>query len=212
MINDRLKNEEYEWFDQAINLLSKQPTEAEFYQTMSLTGRKISHQLLSLTTQEQDLIHQTIDDWLPVNWFIDQVVRLCFLNCLSSSEKRHNTWVETLWATADSKELISFNQGLILFENADVWLAKLQLACRSNVTDIFSSVALNNAYPFYYFPDQSWNQMVLKTIHLGLPLEQIFGLKKRLNEELTRMIDDYMDERKSANRSIPDGVAGLNIS
>lgn len=83
-------------------------------------------------------------------------------------------------------------------------------ACRTNVVDVFAALACDNPFPSKYLPDAAFNQLVLKTMFLELPVARIVGWRERNNAELKRMVGDYADERRAAGRSVPDGVAMIS--
>ena len=45
--------------------------------------------------------------------------------------------------------------------------------------------------------------MVLKALFIGVRVERIVGLTRRLNPELSRMARDYAAERLAAGRTVP---------
>jgi hypothetical protein len=51
-----------------------------------------------------------------------------------------------------------------------------------------------------------FNQLVLKCLFNGLPVERIVGLTRRGNPELARMCEDYVGERLAAGRSVPADI------
>jgi hypothetical protein len=46
---------------------------------------------------------------------------------------------------------------------------------------VFAAVACHNTYPFDHF--DAWNQMVVKCVFNGVPIETIVGLHERRNPE-----------------------------
>lgn len=79
-------------------------------------------------------------------------------------------------------------------------------ACRTNILPIFRAIALGNPFPARYFPELNFNQMVLKALFNGVPLEGIVGLQARRNAELARMAGDYSAERRAAGRTVPEDI------
>jgi hypothetical protein len=79
-------------------------------------------------------------------------------------------------------------------------------ACRTNAVDVFSAIALDNPYPAALFPEHNFNQMVLKALFIGAPVERIVGLERRASPELERMVFAYASERRAAGRSVPADV------
>jgi len=80
-------------------------------------------------------------------------------------------------------------------------------ACRTSVVPVFEAVACDNPFPATHFPDASFNQMVLKAVFVGVPLQRVVGLQTRLSPELARMARDYAAERRAAGRTVPDDLA-----
>lgn len=80
-------------------------------------------------------------------------------------------------------------------------------ACRTNAVDVFVAIALDNPYPAAHFPEHNFNQMVLKALFLGVPVERIALLERRANPPLGRMVAAYASERRAAGRSVSQDVA-----
>ena len=51
--------------------------------------------------------------------------------------------------------------------------------------------------------DAAWRQGVLKCLFLGVSLGVVSGFGERADEELTRMVAAYADERLAAGRDVP---------
>ena len=77
------------------------------------------------------------------------------------------------------------------------------------VTPIFEAIACENPFPSLYFSDESFNQMVLKAVFVGVSLERVVGLRARVTPELSRMAEDYAAERRAAGRTVPSDLALL---
>ncbi len=83
-------------------------------------------------------------------------------------------------------------------------------ACRTNSEVVFRTIACGNPFPAAHFPDDNFNQLVLKAVFMGVPVEQIDGLSGRVSEELLRMADDFAAERTAAARSVPADIRRLH--
>lgn len=106
----------------------------------------------------------------------------------------------------DEAERSSLIRGLILFAPADC-LTRLALESgRTNNLSLFSSLSQDNPYPASFYPEQAYNQMVLKCLFLGLAIERVIGLEQRANPDLTRMCVNYVIERENAQRSVPHDI------
>lgn len=79
-------------------------------------------------------------------------------------------------------------------------------ACRCNSLVEFSAIALANDFPASHFPELNFNQLVLKSLFMGLEIDEINGLANRLNEKLSNMCFAYAVEQALAERNLPSSV------
>src|SRR5437763_133171 len=77
---------------------------------------------------------------------------------------------------------------------------------RSSITPVFEAIACDNPYPFDYFDEAAWNQMVVKCVFNGTQIASIVGLHERRNAELIKMLRGLVSERNAAGRPLPAEV------
>ena len=70
----------------------------------------------------------------------------------------------------------------------------------------FEAIACHSPYPFDHFDAAAWNQMVVKCVVFGAPVESIVGLREWRNPEVIQMLRDLVSERDAAGRRLPDEV------
>lgn len=83
-------------------------------------------------------------------------------------------------------------------------------ACRTNSEVVFRAIACGNPFPAAHFPDDNFNQLVLKAVFMGVPVSEIEGLAGRVTHELLRMADDFAAERTAAARPVPTDIGLLH--
>ncbi|MNL45074.1 hypothetical protein D3C87_1676890 [compost metagenome] len=66
-----------------------------------------------------------------------------------------------------------------------------------------------NPYPAQFLSEQAWNQLVLKAFFTEKDVSQIIGLKERMNENLSATLQDYIQERLAANRTVATEIYQL---
>ena len=71
---------------------------------------------------------------------------------------------------------------------------------------VFEVIACRNPYPFDYFDEPAWNQMVVKCVFTDAPIDCVVGLRERRNPELAQMLRDLIAERHAAGRPLPQAV------
>lgn len=77
---------------------------------------------------------------------------------------------------------------------------------RTNSVQLFSAVALHNPYPARHYSEPQFNQLVFKSLFMGLSIEHVLGLRARNNTELMRMCTDYARELHAAGRPVPSSL------
>ena len=139
-------------------------------------------------------------------WGVDEVARAALVLRAGA-----HVSVEELYARGDNRERQAVLKALPLLPEPERFVTLAIEACRTNVLTIFCAIACENPYPAHYFPEKSWNQMVLKATFNEVALARIMNLSSRLNAELARMANDYAAERRAAGRSVPHDLARITI-
>jgi len=138
-----------------------------------------------------------------IDWAIGDAGRaLLILDALVSGEDV----ITPLYRAGDEAERMLVTRALSLFACGDQLKPLALETGRANSALLFASLALGNPYPAAWYTEREFNQLVLKALFIGLPLERIVGLAERANAELTRMCEDYIGERTAAGRSVPADI------
>ena len=114
--------------------------------------------------------------------------------------------VDRLCTTAEVTEHIAYLKGFAIFPAPALLYGRAREGVRSAITPIFAAIACHNPYPFDHFDEDAWNQMVVKAVFNGVPIETIVGLRERRNPEVVQMMRDLVSERRAAGRPLPDAV------
>lgn len=181
--------------------------DARFTALISLASRYIPRRALSPSDVELTLAEQLLPGWSPRDWTLLETARVCLILArtdLASADfgTRFSGWFNY----ADEGELCAYYRAIPLLPGPERFTWRAAEGCRTNMRSIFMSVACDSPYPVQYFDDVAWNQLVVKALFTETPLARVYGLDKRLSPNLAVMVLDYMDERRSAGRSIPPDV------
>jgi hypothetical protein len=202
-LKQRLTQENFNWLDTRKAQIENGANVRVFFTTFSAVPRYTGKNDLNLTSQELETASATRTNWFPSHWSIDQAARTLLLLSLPQSDSdKYLHALEQLFAAADVGELVALYQALPLLPYPEKLRARAAEGVRSNMTAVFNAVALRNPYPSEYLDNIAWNQMVLKALFVGSPLHLIQDLDRRANPELARMLVDYANERKAANRTV----------
>lgn len=147
-------------------------------------------------------------------WSVGDVGRVLALrrHLLRLGDHPATALVERIFRTGDNGEREAMLKGLMALPSPERFLATAADSCRAAVLTTFAAIACDNTYPARHFPDLAFRAMVVKALHLGLPLARIHGLAERRDAELARMAEDYASERRHAGRPVPDDVHLLTIA
>lgn len=108
--------------------------------------------------------------------------------------------LEKLLGTADLRERVAIYSSLPLLPRGEQLVEMATEGLRTNIVDVFDSIALGNPYPAKYFSDEAWNQMVLKALFISRPVYRIVGIDGRVNPSLAASMSDLAHERWAAGR------------
>lgn len=168
-----------------------------------LASRKTGKADLNLSDDELTAAAATRPGWQPHRWTVDQLTRVLFvLRYPAEDAEDFVATLDQLFAAAEVHELVALYQGLPLYPHPH----RLQLRCaegqRSNIPAVFRAIAHGNPYPSEQLNDDQWNQLVLKSLFIGVALDPIIGLDARANAKLAQMLTDFAHERQAAGRPV----------
>jgi hypothetical protein len=204
----RLDGDAWSWLEQAHAQARATATAGSFFRSFALVPRKLQRADVLFSPAERARMEQACAGYRPLSLRLDELARLWLLLSGSLDELVFSERLALLFRTADLKERELLLRSLPLFPRPERWLVHAVEGVRSNAQPVFEAIALDNPYPERHFSDLAWNQMVLKALHLGCPVDRILGLEARLNAELVRMLGDFGEERRAARRAIDAVSAG----
>lgn len=149
----------------------------------------------------------------PEGWPLKHIARCALVVQVLDAvpEGAQVSWLTKLYRTGDNAEREALLKTLPMLPAPERFSSVAIDACRSHVQTVFEAIACENPYPARHFPDESFNQMVLKGLFTGVAMARIEGLEARRNPELSRMARAYASERRAAGRPVPpdlDSVTG----
>jgi hypothetical protein len=192
------------WLAASLPRVGAKPVPGAFFASYAVVGRRVGSGKLELSTvQREGLARAGVTR--PDLWSIAELARAVLLLCAIEvlPEAEHVSLVTEIFRKGDSAEQAAAMRALALLPHPQRFVELAADACRSNVLDVFASVACDNPFPAAYFPQLNFNQMVMKALFVELSLERILGWRARLDAELSRMACDYEAERRAAGRLIP---------
>ena len=171
---------------------------ADWLTSFALAARKLPREPLAVG-EDQELA------WLSGSPF-SEAARVALLLRMSASQSDLPGVLAECFRQGDNGEKRAVLRSLALMPSPDELVEVGTFGCRTNVVTVFEAIACENPFAAKYFPEPSFNQMVLKAVFVGVSLSRVMGLNERLNPDLSRMAQDYAAERRAAGRSVPSDL------
>ena len=135
------------------------------------------------------------------NWTIDRLCRVWLLLQVKSEQKgNYIQSIENLFPSAEMNEQIALYSALPLLRYPEEWKYLCAAGIRSNIDDVLEAIMYHNPYPANYIDEGAWNQLIMKAFFTGKNIQKVYGIDKRLNQNLANMLFDYVEERWAAHR------------
>lgn len=173
------------------------------YLSFGLVPRKVGKADLALRDAEYAAARTVRPGWDPTGWTVDQAARMLLALSYPAPEAAAFVGVmDQLFAAGEVHELVALYQGLPLYPHQ----AAFQLRCaegqRTNIRAVFQAIAHRNPYPSEQLNEDQWNQLILKSLFIELPLDPIVGLDQRVNPKLAKILVEFAKERWAAKRPV----------
>lgn len=191
------------WFEEHLSKLNSDLEKKSFDLLFAMIPRKLGKGDLALTSNDLSAANASRAGWVPGNWSIDVAARIYLLIEISKDPivpfaKRF----KELHRTADVGELLALYGGLPLYARPEELVTLVADGLRTNIKAEFQAIAHQNPFPAEQFDENPWNNMILKALFIGIMLEPIQGIDKRVNPKLARILSDYAHERWAAGRFV----------
>jgi hypothetical protein len=213
VVDQRLPPPAQGWTERALRVLAggAPPDRAAFLNEFAAATRRLGKASIDLGTAQYALAAAGIV--LPQRLGLDELGRVWMLIAIAEllSEGELESLVDDCYQHGDNRERQSVLRALPLLPGPARFVPLAVDACRTHVVPVFEAIACENPLPAAFFPDLNFNQMVLKTLFLGLALDRIVRLDARLSPELERMARSYASERYAAGRSVPADIERLYL-
>ncbi len=201
-LGPRLDPEAQTWLKDRCDAVAAGDKKA-FFLSFGLTPRKVGKDDLSVTDEELAAAAQARADWDPRGWTVDQASRmLLVLSYPADDSAAFVAAMDQLFAAGEVHELVALYQGLPLYPHQAAFRLRCAEGLRTNMNSVFCAIAHRNPFPSEQLNEDQWNQLVLKSLFIGVPLHPIVGLDKRANAKLSKILVEFAQERWAAGRAV----------
>lgn len=201
-LSSALNNEQLAELNYSIDELRDKQQATAYYMAFSKVVRAFGKEKLSYTDEQLTHAQAIRKDWSPPS-SVDKAIRLLILlEIPHSNEKNYLNTLQNLFDAGDVGELVALYAALPVLPYPEKFILRCMEGVRTNMGEVFESVANLNPYPADYLSEDAFNQLVLKCLFIGKPLYKIVNLTHRLNKSLANMAKDYAHERWAASREL----------
>nr|MBA3685959.1 EboA domain-containing protein [Planctomycetota bacterium] len=188
-----------DWLNTRVAAIAGETLPRTVFIAFAQASRHAGHAALRLSPADRADADSARPGWHPEPWTATDALRARLLLAVPAVEAAPFVLaLDRLASAADLGELVALYRALPLLPHPERLAARAAEGVRSNIQAVFDAVALDNPYPAEQLDDSAWNQLVLKALFVGSPLQRIAGLDRRANPRLTRMLCDYAHERWAA--------------
>ncbi|PMY39328.1 hypothetical protein C1Y35_13305 [Pseudomonas sp. GW456-L14] len=180
------------WWQEALEQLARKPSANTLVLLSSQCKRRLGD---SLVPDSQ-------------GWTRSQLARALLLAQLLQQQASADRLplLRQLFLWADDSEKSALLKALDDLDSQGHSLDLALQAGRTNNREVFAAIALDNPFPARHYNDRAFNQLVLKSLGMGLDSRRINGLAQRRSVDLNQLALDLMEEQLAAQRNVSDGL------
>ena len=192
-----------EWLNNTLHKLQTEFDSKSLYFAFGIVPRYLAKTPLKLTEAQIAQANTIRKGWHPQYMTSEEAARVILLLTIPTGSKEdYLKIIANLFDTADVGEFMALYAAFPVLQFPKEIEYKQAEGVRTNMTSIFEKIAFHNPYSSEYLNEDSWNQMVIKTIFIDKNINQIYGLDERRNYKLSRIASDLAHERWAAGRPV----------
>jgi len=210
IIERGLTPEAFQWLQNKVSLVVAEEKSMQLHLCFAHLPRMASRELVLSSDHENTAINAFLPGFTIEGWTIDKLCRVWLLMQLPSDNREtYVKKINSLFSAAEMNEQVALYSALPLYLYPEEWISRCEEGIRSNIGTVLEAIMYHNPYPAQFLSQQAWNQLVLKAFFTEKDVKQIIGLNACLNEALTATLQDYVQERLAAQRSVAPEIYQL---
>lgn len=210
IIKRSLTAEAMQWLQTKIDQIKAESKAVQLNLCFAHIPRFSTKKAIEITSEEANRIDQLLPGFAINNWTLDRLCRVWLLMQLPSADKdAYVKKINGLFTAAELNEQVALYSALPIYFYPEEWISKCEEGIRSNIGPVLEAIMYHNPYPSMQLSEPSWNQLVLKAFFTEKNVNLIVGLNDRLNRPLAATLEDYVQERLAAQRSVAPEIYKL---
>lgn len=210
ILQRNLSAEAIEWLLQKTALIVAEDKSVQLHLCFAHLPRIASRKTIAMLDQETQHINELLPGFVISNWTLDKLSRVWLLMQLPSDNREtYVKKINSLFSAAEMNEQIALYSALPLYFYPEEWIGRCEEGIRSNIGTVLEAIMYHNPYPAQFLSQQAWNQLVLKAFFTEKDVNLIVGLNERVNDALIATLEDYIQERLAAGRTVAPEIYQL---
>jgi DNA-binding TFAR19-related protein (PDSD5 family) len=203
IIQQNLELDAWSWLDNKVKLIKDEEKTLQLNLSFSQLPRKLGKEIIVVQSEDVAYLKQLLPGFYLEAWTIDRLSRVWLLMQLPDHNKeQYLKKVNNLFIASEMNELIALYSALPFLSYTEEWVGRCEEGIRSNIGTVLEAIMYHNPYPYVMLSEGAWNQMILKAFFTEKDVKQITGLNERVNKALTNTLNDYVQERLAAHRTV----------
>lgn len=203
IIQQNLSLEAWSWLGDKVELVKEEEKTLQLNLSFSQLPRKLGKEIIVVQSEDAAYIAQLLPGFSLEGWTIDRLARVWLLMQLPDQNKEvYLKKINNLFIASEMNELIALYSSLPFLGHTEEWIGRCEEGIRSNIGTVLEAIMYHNPYPYAVLSEGAWNQMILKAFFTEKDVKQITGLKERANQVLSDTLNDYVQERLAAHRTV----------
>jgi len=210
ILKKNLSTTAIEWLQQKIALIVTEDKSVQLQLCFAHLPRIASKKSITVLGEEIQQLNEMLPGFVINDWTTDKLSRVWLLMQLPPDNKEtYIKKINGLFAAAEMNEQIALYAALPLYFYPEEWISRCEEGIRSNIGTVLEAIMYDNPYPAKFLSEPSWNQLVLKAFFTEKDVNKIYGLYERANAALTETLQDYIQERLAAHRTVAPEIYQL---
>ncbi|MCB1062076.1 MAG: EboA domain-containing protein [Verrucomicrobiae bacterium] len=192
------------WLNGEVVALRSDFNQRRFYYAFSGVSRHFDKTArVNVEAGDLDSLDAPCPGFTLAGWDEFRLARVILLTVLAEQPTDiYQSTLEKVLGSADLREQVAIFSALPLLPDPDFLVTLARDGSRTNIVDVFDAIALDNPFPAAHFPEEAWNQLVLKALFISRPLYRMEGIDDRANPTLAEALSNLAHERWAAGRVV----------
>lgn len=202
-IQQNLVEESWSWLANKVELIKGEDKTLQLNLSFSQLPRKLGKEIITVQSEDASSLTLLLPGFSWEAWTIDRLARVWLLMQLPDQNKEaYLKKINNLFVASEMNELIALYSALPFLSYPEEWVGRCEEGIRSNIGTVLEAIMYHNPYPYTMLSEGAWNQMILKAFFTDKDVKQITGLEERANQALVNTLNDYVQERLAAHRTV----------